>query len=102
MTILADFQTRQVFPLLFTSFPDASSIIEQQTVEGTWVTTRTTLRGTHLGAFMGEAPTGKAIEIMHLSLDQVARRQGCGAFWRVGLVASAHRFRDRGRTGCGN
>ena len=71
LTILADFQTRQVFPLLFTSFPDASSIIEQQTVEGTWVTTRTTLRGTHLGAFMGVAPTGKAIEIMNISLDQV-------------------------------
>ena len=41
MTILADFQTRQVFPLFFTSFPDVSSSIEQQTVEGTWVTTRT-------------------------------------------------------------
>ncbi|MBA2284328.1 MAG: ester cyclase [Ktedonobacteraceae bacterium] len=64
-------QTRQVFPMLFTSFPDASSTIEQQTVEGTWVTTRTTLRGTHLGAFMGVAPTGKAIEIMNISLDQV-------------------------------
>jgi predicted ester cyclase len=71
MTILADFQTRQVFPLLFTSFPDVSSTIEQQTVEGTWVTTRTTLRGAHLGAFMGVAPTGTAIEIMHISLDQV-------------------------------
>ena len=64
-------QTRQIFPLLFTSFPGVSSTIEQQTVEGTWVTTRTTLRGTHLGAFMGVAPTGKAIEIMHISLDQV-------------------------------
>jgi hypothetical protein len=29
-------QTRQVFPLLFTAFPDMSSAIEQQTVEGTW------------------------------------------------------------------
>lgn len=64
-------QTRQVFPLLFTAFPDMSSAIEQQTVEGTWVTTRGTLRGTHLGAFMGVAPTGRAIEIMHISLDQV-------------------------------
>jgi len=64
-------QTRQVFPLFFTSFPDVSSTLEQQTVEGAWVTTRTTLRGTHLGAFMGVAPTGKAIEIMHISLDQV-------------------------------
>jgi predicted ester cyclase len=64
-------QTRQVFPLLFAAFPDVSSTIEQQTVEGVWVTTRTTLRGTHLGAFMGVAPTGKAIEIMNISLDQV-------------------------------
>ena len=32
-------QTRQIFPLLFTSFPDATSTIEQQTVEGAWVTT---------------------------------------------------------------
>ena len=40
LTLLDDhpgyWQTRQVFPLLFTSFPDASSSIEQQTVEGTW------------------------------------------------------------------
>ncbi len=66
-------QTQQFFPLLFTSFPDLSSTIEQQTVEGEWVTTRITLRGTHLGAFMGRAPTGKAIEIMHISLDQVTQ-----------------------------
>jgi predicted ester cyclase len=64
-------QTRQVFPLLFAAFPDMSSTIEQQTVEGVWVTTRTTLRGTHLGEFMGVAPTGKAIEVMNISLDQV-------------------------------
>lgn len=66
-------QTRQIFPLLFTSFPDVSSTIEQQTVEGEWVTTRTTLRGTHLGDFMGVAPTGKTIEIMNISLDQVVQ-----------------------------
>ena len=65
-------QTRQIFPLLFQAFPDVSSTVEQQTVEGEWVTTRATLRGTHLGVFMGVAPTGKAIEIMHISLDQIA------------------------------
>src|SRR5947209_20623214 len=73
LTLLDDhpgyWQTRQVFPLLFTSFPDVSSSIEQQTVEGTWVTTRTTLRGTHLGAFLAVAATGKTIEIMNMSLD---------------------------------
>ena len=65
-------QTRQIFPLLFEAFPDVSSTVEQQTVEGEWVTTRSTVRGTHLGTFMGVAPTGKAIEIMHISLDQIA------------------------------
>ena len=68
-------QTRQVFPLLFSAFPDLTSTVEQQTVAGEWVTTRATMRGTHLGAFMGIAPTGKAVEIMHISLDQVAQSQ---------------------------
>jgi len=68
-------QTRQVFPLLFSAFPDLTSTVEQQTVAGEWVTTRATMRGTHLGAFMGIAPTGKAVEIMHISLDQVVQSQ---------------------------
>jgi len=65
-------QTRQIFPLLFGAYPDLSSTVEQQTVDGEWVTTRITLRGTHRGEFMGVAPTGKSFEIMQLSLDQVA------------------------------
>ncbi len=68
-------QTRQVFPLLFTAFPDLTSTVEQQTVDGEWVTTRATMRGTHLGAFMGITPTGKAVEIMHIGLDQVVQGQ---------------------------
>ena len=64
-------QTRQVFPMLFSAFPDLASSVEQQTVEGEWVTTRMTLRGTHTGEFMGVAATGKAIEIMQIALDQV-------------------------------
>jgi len=65
-------QTRQVFPMLFMAFPDLAASVEQQTVDGEWVTTRITLRGTHMGEFMGVAPTGQAIEIMQISLDQVA------------------------------
>jgi predicted ester cyclase len=64
-------QTRQVFPLLFWAFPDLSSTVEQQTADGEWVTTRATLRGTHLGDFMGIAPTGKTILTINISLDQV-------------------------------
>jgi predicted ester cyclase len=64
-------QTRQVFAGLFTAFPDLSSTVEQQTVDGEWVTTRVTMRGTHLGEFMGIAPTGKTIQNTNISLDKV-------------------------------
>jgi predicted ester cyclase len=84
-------QTRQIFPLLFQAFPDVSSTIEQQVVEGEWVTTRSTLRGTHLGAFMGVASTGKSIEIMHISLDQVVEGKVVEHFgvsdWLRALIA---------------
>ena len=56
------------FPALH-AFPGVSSPRAADR-RGTWVTTRTT-HATHLGAFMGVAPTGRAIEIMHISLDQV-------------------------------
>jgi predicted ester cyclase len=71
----AYWQTQQVFPMLFNAFPDLTSTVEQQTVDGEWVTTRATMRGTHLGAFMGVEPTGKAMEIMHIGLDQVVQGQ---------------------------
>lgn len=84
-------QTRHIFPLLFRAFPDLSSTIEQQTVEGAWVTTRSTLRGTHMGAFMGVAPTGKTIEIMHISLDQIVEGKVVEHFgvsdWLRALIA---------------
>jgi predicted ester cyclase len=84
-------QTRQIFPLLFQAFPDVSSTIEQQTVEGAWVTTRSTLRGTHMGAFMGVATTGKTIEIMHISLDQIVEGKVVEHFgvsdWLRALIA---------------
>ncbi len=49
------------------------------------------MRGTHLGAFMGIAPTGKAVEIMHISLDQVAQSHVVEHFsvsdWLRALIA---------------
>jgi predicted ester cyclase len=64
-------QSRQIIPLMLAGFPDLSSTVEQQTIDGEWVTTRSTMRGTHQGEFMGVAPTGKRIELMHISLDQI-------------------------------
>jgi predicted ester cyclase len=65
-------ETRQVFPLLWSAFPDLVAQVEQQTVQEEWVTSRATLRGTHLGTFLGLAPSGKKVEMMHLSLDKVS------------------------------
>jgi len=43
------------------SFPDLSFTIETMIAEGDMVAERTTLRGTHLGKFMGVAATGKQV-----------------------------------------
>ncbi len=58
--------------MLFAAFPDLTANIEQQTVDEEWVTMRAKLRGTHLDEFMGIAPTGKALEVMHISFDPIA------------------------------
>ena len=39
------------------------AIIHDQVAEGDQVTTRKSLRGTHLGDFLNIAPTGKAVSI---------------------------------------
>jgi steroid delta-isomerase-like uncharacterized protein len=54
---------RTIADLLFTAFPDMVSSEEDLIVEGNKVIVRRTLRGTHTGAFMGVAPTGKKIEV---------------------------------------
>ena len=84
-------ETRRVFPTLFAAFPDLKATVEQQTVEGEWVTTRVTIRGTQRNEFLGVAPTGRAIEIMHISLDQVVAGKVVEHFgvtdWLRALVA---------------
>lgn len=42
-----------------------------QVAEGEWVVTRVTGRGTHLGAWLGMRPTGKAVEITGVNIDRV-------------------------------
>lgn len=44
-----------------TAFPDLVETIEELIAEGDRVVERLTLRGTHLGEFMGIAPTGKPV-----------------------------------------
>ncbi len=44
-----------------TAFPDLAETIEELIAEGDRVVERFTLRGTHLGEFMGIPPTGKSV-----------------------------------------
>src|SRR5919112_502855 len=45
------------------AFPDITSTVEKQVAEGDMVVTRWMARGTHLGEFMGVAPSGRRIEV---------------------------------------
>ena len=53
------------------AFPDLHFEIVDLVAEGDKVLTRWVLTGTHRGAFLGLAPTGKAIEVSGMSLDRI-------------------------------
>lgn len=50
------------FTQLFSAFPDLRVTIHDQVAEGDKVVTHKLFQGTHQGAFMGVAPTGRQIE----------------------------------------
>lgn len=53
------------------TYPDLQLTIEQQIAEGEWVASRFTMRGTHLGEWLGIRPTGRAIEVSGVNIDRV-------------------------------
>jgi predicted ester cyclase len=64
-------ETRQHLPQLYAAFPDLQHTIETELVEGSLIGCVATLRGTHLGPFMGIAPTGKQVSFMLLLIDRI-------------------------------
>jgi steroid delta-isomerase-like uncharacterized protein len=56
------------------AFPDLTVSIDEMVAERDLVVTRLTCRGTHKGAFMGAAPTGKAVSFT--ALDMVRLKDG--------------------------
>ena len=62
------------FSMFFAALPDLQAIIHDQVADGDKVVTRKTLRGTHLGPWMGIPPTGKVIDIE--VIDILAVRDG--------------------------
>lgn len=57
------------------AFTDARLDIFEQVVEGDRVASRIRMRGTHSGAFMGMAATGKTVEVSGMRMDRVENGQ---------------------------
>jgi len=57
------------------AFPDAHRTLEELLAEGDKVVVRWTLHGTHQGALMGLAPTGKPIVTRGISIYRLAEGQ---------------------------
>jgi steroid delta-isomerase-like uncharacterized protein len=60
------------FTMLRTAFPDMKAVIHEQIAENGRVATRKSLRGTHLGDFLGIAPTGKEVSIEVIDILRLA------------------------------
>lgn len=58
-------------PMMWAAFPDIQHRIEHQIADGDMVATCATVRGTHRGALLGAAPTGKEVSFLLLMLDRV-------------------------------
>lgn len=52
---------KQVWPVLLRAYPDLRVTVEDLIEEGDKVVARNTVTGTHLGEYMGLAPTGRSV-----------------------------------------
>ena len=88
-------KAQQVFTQLFAALPDLRVTIQHQVAEGDTVMTHKIFQGTHLGAFMGAAPSGKpitfgVIDILRLENGKIvehwAIQDRLGLMQKLGLL----------------
>ena len=53
------------------TYPDLTLEVTRQVAEGSLVVSEVTMRGTHAGAWLGIAPTGKTIAVTAVNIDRV-------------------------------
>lgn len=53
------------------AFPDLHLLVEDQIVDADRVVTRSTARGTHTGALLGRAPSGRRVEFELIEISRV-------------------------------
>jgi steroid delta-isomerase-like uncharacterized protein len=62
---------RAFLNMVWTAFPDLTATIEDEAVEADRVWSRTRMRGTHKGEFMGIPATGKPVDIETVDIVRV-------------------------------
>lgn len=62
---------RQMMAMYFAAFPDLEITPQEMIAEGDKVVTRWTARGTHKGALLGAAPTGKPVTVSGVIISRV-------------------------------
>ena len=78
---------RELYRTLRAAFPDFHAVIHWQLADGDRVTTYKTYHGTHRGAFLGVAPTGRTIHFETVDVMQV-RNGKITAHWGVANLFS--------------
>lgn len=68
------------------AFPDLKVTIHAQVAEGNYVVTRWSAAGTHLGDFMGNKPTGKAVHIQAIHMHEVVDGRICHLWEQIDLL----------------
>jgi predicted ester cyclase len=68
------------------AFPDYAGTNVDQVAEGDKVANRFVFLGTHLGEFMGVAPTGKRVEFIGNSIDRVVESRIVESWVEVDLL----------------
>ncbi len=64
-------QFKMLAQATFTAFPDLQVTVNDQVAEGDLVVTRWSATGTHLGDFLGNAPTGKSVHIRAIHIHKI-------------------------------
>lgn len=70
-----------------TAFPDLKVTVHAQVAEGDLVVTRWSATGTHLGDFMGHAPTGKPVQIKAIHIHQISNNRICHLWEEIDLLS---------------
>ena len=64
-----------IIQMMREGFPDIQWTLEEMIAEGDKVAARFTMRGTHLGTFLGTPSTGKKIAVQALNIYRLSRGQ---------------------------